>query len=274
MQNNFMLFSDLQKRLTPSLIKSWRLLKQLRDDGHMREPDDYIMQDRKLFVNVPRFIVELEQIGYGNLKSDEIKNGSVISDDIKQLIDEMKLISTEITERSIQEEMKSDDFTADNSKPYFSESEQQVKSTQQNLKSDEIKSSNLKSDDFTDPSREIIEAKNEVIDTLKGSIRSKEDDVAQLRAVISDLTQQLKTTPQQNAWLTNLLVAPKQENEPMRSTKVTDISDDFSDFSDDITDEDDLNHETNTDQNTPAEELNEEQRADEMTVNEEPSAAS
>jgi hypothetical protein len=82
---------------------------------------------------------------------------------------------------------------------------------------------------------------------------------------ISDLTQQLKTTSQQNAWLTNLLVAPKQENEPMRSTKVTDITDERDDFTDDITDEDVLNHETNTQQNTSAEELNEEQRTDEIT---------
>ena len=37
-------------------------------------------------------------------------------------------------------------------------------------------------------SREIIEAKNEVIDTLKGSLHSKDEDVVQLRAVISDLT--------------------------------------------------------------------------------------
>jgi adenylate kinase family enzyme len=276
MLNNFMLFSDLQKRLTPSPIKSWRLLKQLRDEGRMRETDDWMMQDRKLFVNVLSFIVELEQLGYGNLKSDEIRNGNVISDDIKQLVDKMKLISSEITERSIQEEMKSDDFTTDNSKPYFSEQEQHVKSPQQNLKSNEINNSNLKSDDFTFASREIIDAKNEVIDTLKESIRSKEDDVAQLRSVISDLTQQLKTTSQQNAWLTNLLVAPKQENEPMRSTKVTDItneSDEISDFTDDITDEDDLNHETNTQQNTSPEELNQEQSTDEITPDEEMQSA-
>src|SRR3954453_1557492 len=99
MINNFMLFSDLQKRLTPSPIKSWRLLKQLRDEGRMRKTDDWMMHDRKLFVNVPRFIAELEQLGYGNLKSDEIRNGGVIPDDIKQLVDEMKLISPEIAER-------------------------------------------------------------------------------------------------------------------------------------------------------------------------------
>src|SRR4051812_21837865 len=91
MQNNYMLFSDLQKRLSPSPIKSWRLLKQLRDEGRMREPEDWIMQDRKLFVNVPRFMVELEELGYGNLKSDDIKSADMKSDDIMELIAEMKL---------------------------------------------------------------------------------------------------------------------------------------------------------------------------------------
>jgi len=123
-----MLFSDLQKRLTPSPIKSWRLLKQLRDDGLMQAPDDWIMQDRKLFVNVQRFIVELEQLGYGNMKSNDITSGGVISSDIKQLIDEMKLISGEITESRIQEEMKSTDFTADEVKPKIDEQDPPMKS--------------------------------------------------------------------------------------------------------------------------------------------------
>ncbi|HZM22798.1 MAG TPA: hypothetical protein VFC02_13700 [Anaerolineales bacterium] len=104
----------------------------------------------------------------------------------------------------------------------------------------------MKSDDITFVSREIIDAKNEVIDTLKGSLKSKEDDVAQLRTVISDLTQQLKTTSQQNAWLTNLLVAPKPEPEPMRTAQANDISRDFTDITDEIIDEDDVRHEPQT----------------------------
>jgi hypothetical protein len=272
MQNNFMLFSELQKQLSPSPIKTWRLLKQLRDDGRMKEPDDFIMQDRKLFVNVPRFIVELESLGYANLKSDDFKNGDMKSDDIMKLAEELKLISSEITESRIQEEMKSDDFTADNFKPNFAAPDQPIKSPMQNLKSDDITGSNanynLKSNEISDVQREIIAAKNEVIDTLKGSVKSKDADVIQLRAVISDLTEQLKTTTRQNAWLTNLLVAPKPEREPARSAKVTDITDESDDFTDEITDEDDLNHETNTHQNTSAEELHQEQSAEEITVEE------
>jgi hypothetical protein len=254
MQNNFMLFSDLQKRLTPSPIKSWRLLKQLRDNGHMREPEDWMMQDRKLFVNVPRFIVELEQLGYGNMKSDDFKSSDMKSDEIKELVEEMKLISSEITESRIQEEMKSSDFSADESKRNLEQQDLSVKSPQQNLKSDEI----------TFASREIIDAKNEVIDTLKVSLKSKEDDVMQLRAVISDLTQQLKTTTHQNAWLTNLLVAPKQEPEPMRTAKAHDISNDFTDITDEISQDDDMHQEPKPDTHGTGEEVNQEQSTEEI----------
>src|SRR5438067_101792 len=106
MHNNFMLFSELQKQLSPSPIKTWRLLKQLRDAGRMQEPDDFTMQDRKLYVNVPRFIVELEELGYANLKSNDITHSVMKSDEIKNLAEELKLISSEITESRIQEEMK------------------------------------------------------------------------------------------------------------------------------------------------------------------------
>lgn len=258
MMQNFMLFSDLQKQLSPSPIKTWRLLKQLRDEGRMKEDEDFRMQDRKLYVNVPRFIVELESLRYANVKSDDISSSGMKSSEITKLIDELNLISSEITESRVQEEMKSTDFATDNSKPHFSEQQQSVKSEPHNLKSDEINTSNnsgtMKSNDFTFASREIIDAKNEVIDTLKGSLRSKDDDVAQLRAVISDLTQQLKTTTQQNAWLTNLLVAPKTEPEPMRTTTATDITDDISEIRDEITHDTETKPEANTRQNTATEE--------------------
>jgi hypothetical protein len=63
MIRNFMLFSDLQKRVSTSPIKTWRLLKQMRDDGRMKVDQDWQMLDRKLFVNVPRFIAELDGLG-------------------------------------------------------------------------------------------------------------------------------------------------------------------------------------------------------------------
>jgi hypothetical protein len=240
MQNNFMLFSELQKQLSPSPIKTWRLLKQLRDEGRMKENDDFIMQDRKLLVNVPRFIVELEELGYANMKSSDFKSGDMKSDEIMNLAEEMKLISSEITESRIQQEMKSDDFSAENSKPKIEQQDSPVKSTPPNLKSH----------DFREISHEIIGAKNEVIDVLKDTVSSREQDITQLREVISELSKQNKTLTQQNGWLTNLLVAPKAETEPVRSTKVTDITDE-------ITHADDIHYETQTHQDVAREHTDE-----------------
>ena len=196
------------------------------------------------------------------------------SDEIIELVKEMRLISDEITESRIQEEMKSNDFSADKYKPKVGQQDHPMKSEQQNVKSSDINNSTLKSHDFTDVSREIIAAKNEVIDTLKGSIQSKEDDVAQLRAVISDLTQQLKTTSQQNAWLTNLLVAPKPEREQTRSTQATDISDEISDFTDEITPDHEAEQEPKPEEDMPEEAAEQVPTPEENSVHEqEPAAA-
>ena len=261
-----MLFSELQKQLSPSPIKTWRLLKQLRDEGRMKEPDDFMMQDRKLYVNVPRFIVELESLGYANMKSDDFKSSDLKSDEIKKLADELRLISNEITESRIQQELISDDFIADEDKRKFENQDLPMQPRQQSLKSDEIKNSNLKSNDFTDLSREIIETKNELIDTLKGSVASKDEENKQLRQMLTDFSEHIKTLTQQNTYLSNLLVAPKAEAEPMRSAKVrvTDVTDDeeelhpdsgddFSDFTDEITKDTDLHREEKTPHDNPGE---------------------
>jgi hypothetical protein len=277
MPNNFMLFSDLQKQLSPSPIKSWRLLKQLRDNGRMRDQDDFIMQDRKLYVNVPRFIVELEALGYAQMKSGDFNNGDVKSDEIKKIAEELKLISSEITESRIQDEMKSDDFIADEVKPNIHEKDVHIKEPLSNLKSDDFNINNLKSTDFSNVPREIIETKNELIDVLKGTVSSRDQDIVHLREVITELSQQNKTLTQQNGWLTNLLVAPKQETEPMRSAKVrvTDVmDDDIDDFTDEITHDEDVHHESKSQQATPGEPLNQEQREDDVVADEPEQSAS
>ena len=267
-----MLFSELQKQLSPSPIKTWRLLKQLRDDGRMKETDDFIIQDRKLFVNVPRFIVELEHLGYANMKSSDFKSGDMKSDEIMEIVKEIKLISSEITESRIQEEMKSDDFIAENSKPHFAEPEQPVKSSQANLKSNEINTSNLKSNDFSDYSREIIEAKNEHIGTLKGSLASREEENVQLRKLVSEFIERNDSLTKQITFLSNLLAAPKQEAEPMRSAKVrvTEVTDEEADeISDEITQGDDMDHQTNPDTDTPAEQRDQEPHFEKTMADEE-----
>jgi hypothetical protein len=233
MIRNFMLFSDLQKRVSTSPIKTWRLLKQMRDDGRMKVDQDWQMLDRKLFVNVPRFIAELEGLGYENLKSDDFNNTDVKSDEIKKLADEIRLISDEITERNIQKEMKSPDIinheippsmispeiTAENDKPQKVHDISTMKSGDINLRfeefnliSDEIMRSELmKSKDM------IIDSKDEVIKELKDNVVSKEKDNAQLHDVISTLTKQNETLTKQNAWLTNLITAPKDSRSSARS---------------------------------------------------------
>jgi hypothetical protein len=53
----------------------------------------------------------------------------------------MYLISSEITEGRIQEQMKSDDFTHDNSKPNFVAEDPLMTSSAQNLKSNDFNNS-------------------------------------------------------------------------------------------------------------------------------------
>src|SRR5438132_1214869 len=84
---------------------------------------------------------------------------------------------------------------------------------------------------------------------MKDTVSSREQDITQLREVISELSKQNKTLTQQNGWLTNLLVAPKAETEPVRTTKVTDISDDIT--------QDDIHHETQTHQDVAGAHANE-----------------
>jgi hypothetical protein len=233
MIHNFMLFSDLQKRVSTSPIKTWRLLKQMRDDGRMKVDQDWQMLDRKLFVNVPRFIAELEGLGYENMKSDDFNNADVKSDEIKKLADEIRLISDEITERNIQEEMKSSDIinheippnmispeiTAENDKPQKVHDISTMKSGDINLRFEEFKliSDEIMRSELMKSKDTIIGSKDEVIKELKRNVDSKEKDNAQLHDVISTLTKQNETLTKQNAWLTNLITAPKDSRSSARS---------------------------------------------------------
>jgi hypothetical protein len=233
MIHNFMLFSDLQKRVSTSPIKTWRLLKQMRDDGRMKVDQDWQMLDRKLFVNVPRFIAELEGLWYENLKSDDFNSANVKSDEIKKLADEIRLISDEITERNIQDEMhssdiihheippsmKSPEITPDNDKPKIYDISSSMKSGDINLRFEEFKliSDEIMQSELMKSKEMIISSKDEVIKELKGNVVSKEKDNAQLHDVISTLTRQNETLTKQNAWLTNLITGPKDSRSSARS---------------------------------------------------------
>jgi hypothetical protein len=246
MTKNFMLFSDLQKKVTTSPIKTWRLLKVLRDQGQMKVDDDWMMIDRKLFVNVPRFVVELEQMGYA-VKSDDIKNDNVISDDFKKLYDEMRLISDEITSSRIQEEMKSSDMKDVLNKADVKSSE--INDREPVPRSDgisvEVKSSeiNLKSPEFNLLLRskdEIIASKKEQIEDMKEMyteilvskdhmLKSKDDQLKEVRSALDTVVKQNETLVHQNVYLTRLLTAPKADRSEQERDDV--ISPDFSDVS-------------------------------------------
>jgi hypothetical protein len=242
MIRNFMLFSDLQKRVSTSPIKTWRLLKQMRDDGRMKVDQDWQMLDRKLFVNVPRFIAELDRLGYENLKSDDFNRTDMKSDEIKKLADEIRLILDKIKERHTQDEMQSSDIinheipssmksreiTSDNDKPKIYDISSSMKSGDINLRFEELKqiSDKIMRSELMKSKNVIISSKDEVIKELKGNVVSKEKDNAQLHDVISALTRQNETLTKQNAWLTNLITGPKDSRSSARSdNKGDEVSD-------------------------------------------------
>jgi len=169
------------------------------------------MRDRKLYVDVQRFIVELEQLGYENLKSDDFSGPDLKSDEIKKLAEEVKLIASEIIESRIQEEMKSSEINSSESRP-------KIESETVNLKSNEI---NSKPNDTNQISGDIIKAKDEVIEILKENIQSKEKDIEQLRSVVDSMTKQNEVITRQNAWLTNLITAPQRPRDNVKSNDFT-----------------------------------------------------
>ncbi len=236
MIRNFTLFSDLQKRVSTSPIKTWRLLKQMRDEGRMKADQDWQMLDRKLFVNVPRFIAELEGLGYENMKSDDFKNDNLKSDEITKLAEEIKLISSEITESRIQEEMKSLDImnsqhteevksseiNYENSKPTMDGISPTMKSGEINLRFEEFKliSDEIMESHLMKSKDEIIRSKDEMIELLKRDVKSKETDISQLRNTVETLSQQTQILTRQNAWLTNLIAAPKHHGDSVKSDEI------------------------------------------------------
>ena len=114
----------------------------------MKDRDDWMVIDRKLYVNVPRFVVELEHMAY-DVKSDDITNGGVISHEI----------------RHEEPACKSDGIS-------------------RTMRSPEI---NLKSAEFNLLLRgkeEVIESKDEVIESKKGQI----EDMKQIYAKFLEKT--------------------------------------------------------------------------------------
>jgi hypothetical protein len=192
-------------------------------------------------------------MGYA-VKSDDIKNGNVISDDFKKLYDEMRLISDEITSSRIQEEMKSPDNRdapkiADVKSPEINDGELIPRS---DGISGEVKSSeiNLKSPEFNLLLRgkdEIIASKKEQIEDMKemyteilkskdAMLSSKDQELKEVRTALDTVVKQNDTLVHQNVFLTRLLTSPKgdearehDEAMPHEFRDVTDFSSETAD---------------------------------------------
>jgi DNA anti-recombination protein RmuC len=60
----------------------------------------------------------------------------------------------------------------------------------------------------------MLETKNELIETLRGSVKDKKEENAELRKMLSESLQRNDKLTQQITFLSNVLAAPKTENEP------------------------------------------------------------
>jgi hypothetical protein len=94
-----------------------------------------------------------------------------------------------------------------------------MKSGDINLRFDEFKliSDEIMNSEIVRSKDNIIRGKEEVIMVLQQNIESKEKDIAQLREVIGATTKQNEIITKQNAWLTNLITAPRNSRSPARS---------------------------------------------------------
>src|SRR5690349_19913760 len=134
MQPTFTPLPDIQKMLTFSPIKTYRLFVQLRLQGKLRAELDWIRRDNTICIDVQRFFVELEAKGYKHFLKEEFQE--VHTNDFSS----HQLKSDEIERNQLQED-------ADENKP---PNEEEVKSDENNRHqtiSDDNNSHQLKSND-------------------------------------------------------------------------------------------------------------------------------
>jgi len=121
---------------------------------------------------------------------------------------------------------------------------------------------------------------------LQGSIEDKKGENKELRKMLTEFSEQIKALSGQNTYMSKLLTAPRKDAEPMRSAnvRVTEVTDDdtddfiseiihdegdeITDFTDEITPDDDKQHETKSSPNQSGEELHHEQGAEEISKHE------
>jgi hypothetical protein len=198
MQPTFTPLPEIQKMLTFSPIKTYRLFVQLRLQGKLRPELDWIWRDKTICIDMSRFFVELEAKGYKNFLQEEFREMNTNDFNRNQLL------SNEIERNQVQEstnenkppnqvEMKSDD---NNQHQTISDDN---KSNQMKSHDNELKSFVIASD-----ISETLQTKNEMITILKEGIARAEREAQYLREANKDLSQQ----NQQLTKLTFMLMAP------------------------------------------------------------------
>jgi len=168
-----------------------------------------VHQDKQLLIDMPRFIVELNGMGYKNfLQVETVRNQVNSSDSIRN-----------------QSEIVGDGESEENKETVLEKSDE-VKpneTTRLHLKSLDDNGFQMKPPESTteeaNPLGQILESKNEVIDTLK-------KEAEHLRNANSHLLEQNRELTQ----MTHLLVAPKEniqeggEKEPAEFTRLNSAS--------------------------------------------------
>ncbi len=222
MQSTHTLFSEIQKQYTFSPIKTFRLFDGLRRQNKLVEQQDWYKNDGKLFVDAGRFFAELEVMGFTT---------SVISSDFKlpkMNSNEITIAESEITAHEKIRE-KSDGVNLNEISEITPDEE--IRVSQEEVKSNEIISPEkeperfqMKSNEITPDENEpaergsvlsqILEVKDELIDTLK-------KDVDHFRLANEGLIEQNKELTR----MTRLLVAPKEpEVKEVKSVPVQEVA--------------------------------------------------
>lgn len=201
-----------------SPIKTYRLFVKLKQEGRLREEQDWIARDQKLFLDVPRFFTELEADGYKNMLREDV---------LTVFPQATEIIRNHLKSNDI--ERNQHEFAADEKREENSEvADPPVKSNEIRRNQMNTNENSLQSDDIAEPPRiaaEIVQAKNEIIEVLKESLRQTNEQLTRAERDKEHYRKEMDYLAQQNQRLTQLtymLSAPNRE--PKRSEPPPDRS--------------------------------------------------
>ncbi len=183
MNDHFTPLSEVQKMLTFHPFKTYRLFVRFKKEGKLREDQEWMVRDKKILVDLPRFYTEIEQIGFKNFKRDEtISNNMQAPETISNHPENVE------RENTIP---RADEEIADDSKA-------QVNATISN---------HMQAPDSSEQQSGIVASLNAKIEDLtkdKEHFREQAIKLLELNQSIADQNRELTD-------MTHLLVAPKGE---------------------------------------------------------------